>query len=70
MKTVNESICLGISFLECKILYLHMLQIGETFKHTIEEIEDIFINSDDPEDVKLREKLSKNLPIKQSNPIL
>jgi hypothetical protein len=47
-----------------------MLQIGETFKHTIEEIEDIFINSDDPEDVKLREKLSKNLPIKQSNPIL
>ena len=45
-------------------------QIGEAFQHTIEEIEEKFINSNDPEDVELREKLSKALPIKKDNPIL
>ena len=47
-----------------------ILQIGEVFQHTIEEIEDTFLNSKDPKDVKLREELSKNLPIKQEDPIL
>ena len=46
------------------------LQIGEAFQHTIEEIEETFINSNDPEDVELREKLSKTLPIKKDNPVL
>ena len=47
-----------------------VLQIGEVFQHTIEEIEETFLNSKDPNDVKLREELSKNLPIKQKDPIL
>ena len=50
--------------------YFLFLQIGEVFQNTIEEIEDTFLNSKDPKDVKLREELSKNLPIKQENPIL
>ena len=53
-----------------KFPFLPTLQIGETFKHTIEEIEETFINSNKQEDVKLREELSKNLPIQQTNPIL
>jgi len=44
--------------------------IGEVFQNTIDEIEETFLNSKDPKDVKLREELSKNLPIKQENPIL
>ena len=51
-------------------MYFLFLQIGEVFQNTIEEIEDTFLNSKDPKDVKLREELSKNLPIKQENPIL
>ena len=49
---------------------INFLQIGEVFQHTIDEIEETFLNSKDPKDVKLREELSKNLPIKQENPIL
>ena len=49
---------------------IYFLQIGEVFQHTIDEIEETFLNSKDPKDVKLREELSKNLPLKEENPIL
>ena len=51
-------------------IYAFDILSWKVFQHTIEEIEDTFLSSKDPKDVKLREELSKNLPIKQEDPIL